>query len=145
MAKTAGDGASEGLWGCSVVVAAAVVHPWGAGGGAASTLEECWRRLPMHGALAAALAAARQRDYGGGAVGAVGGGSASLGWRWRVSYVGALAAAPWEQLDNQLDCDGKRRRQRRRWRQDCDDRSRRVIWMVEEPTHPHRHRHRRLR
>jgi hypothetical protein len=64
----AGDGASEGLWGCSVVGMAAVVHPWGAGGGALS-LEGRRRRLPMRGALAAALAAARQRDYGGGAVG----------------------------------------------------------------------------
>ena len=92
----AGDGASEGLWGCSVVGAAAVVHPWGAGGGA-SLLEECWRRLPTCRALA-----------GGGAVGAVGSGSASLGWRWRVSYVVASAAAPWEQLGNQLDCDGSK-------------------------------------
>ena len=66
----AGNGASEGLWGCSVVGMVAVVHPWGAGGGALS-LEGRWRRLPMRGALAAALAAARQRDYGGGAVGAV--------------------------------------------------------------------------
>ena len=41
----AGDGASEGLWGCSIVGAAAVVHPWGAGGGA-SSLEGCRRRLP---------------------------------------------------------------------------------------------------
>jgi hypothetical protein len=101
----AGDVASEGLWGCSVVGAAAVVHPWGAGGGSYS-LEGRRRRLPTRGALAAALAAARQRDDGGGAVGAVGGGSASLGWRWRVGYVGALAVAPWEQLDNQRDCDG---------------------------------------
>jgi hypothetical protein len=73
MTKMAGDGASEGLWGCSIVGAAEVVHPWGAGGGKLS-LEGRWRRLPTRGALAAALAAARQRDYGGGAVGAVGGG-----------------------------------------------------------------------
>ena len=66
----AGDGASEGLWGSSVVRATAVVHPWGAGGGA-SSLEGRWRRLPTRGALAAALVAARQQDYGGGAVGAV--------------------------------------------------------------------------
>jgi hypothetical protein len=98
----------EGLWGCSVVGAAVVVHPWGAAGGGASSLEGRWRRFPTREALAAALAAARQRDYGGGAVGAVGGGSASLGWRWQVSYVGASAAAPWEQLDNQLDCDGSK-------------------------------------
>ena len=103
----AGDGASEGLWGCSVVGAAAVVHPWGAGGGA-SMLEACRRRLPTRRALAAVLAAARQRDYGWGAVGVVGSGSASLGWRWRVSYVGVSAAAPWEQLGNQLDCDGSK-------------------------------------
>ena len=77
-----GDGASEGLWGCSIVGAAEVVHPWGAGGGA-SLLEGCRRRLPTRRALAVALVAARQRDYGGGAVGAVGGG------RW------AVAAHPW--------------------------------------------------
>ena len=70
MAKMAGDGASEGLQGCSVVGAVAVVHPWGAGGGTLS-LEGRRRRLPTHEALAAALVAARQRDYGGGAVGAV--------------------------------------------------------------------------
>ena len=66
----AGDGTSEGIWGCSVVGAAALVHPWGAGGGT-SSLEGRRRRLPTRGALAAALAPARQRDYGGGAVGAV--------------------------------------------------------------------------
>ena len=103
----AGDGASEGIWGCSVVGAAVVVHPWGAGGGA-SLLEACWWRLPTCRALAEVLAAARQQDYGGGTVGAVGSGSASLGWRWRGSYVGASAAAPWEQLGNQLDCDGSK-------------------------------------
>ena len=102
----AGDGASEGLWGCSVV-GVAVVHPLGTGGGA-SSLEGRRRCLPTRGALAAALAAARQRDYGGGAVGAVGGGSASLGWRWRLSYVEVSVAAPWEQLDNQLDYDGSK-------------------------------------
>jgi hypothetical protein len=59
----AGDGASEGLWGCSVVGAAAVVHPWGAGGGASSLEGRRWRH-PTRGALAAALAAARQRDVG---------------------------------------------------------------------------------
>jgi hypothetical protein len=66
----AGDGASEGLWGCSIVGAVAVVHPWGAGGGASSLEERRWR-LTTRGALAAALLAARQRDYGGGAVGEV--------------------------------------------------------------------------
>ena len=34
-----------GLWGCSVVGAAAVVHLWGAGGSALSW-EGRWRRLP---------------------------------------------------------------------------------------------------
>ena len=76
--RDVGNGASVGLWGCSVVRAAAVVHPWGISGGA-SLLERHRRRLPMHGALAAALAAARQRDYGEGAVRTVGGGSASFG------------------------------------------------------------------
>ena len=66
----AGDGASEGIWGCSVAGAAAVVHPWGAGSGALSLEGRRWR-LPMRGALAVALAAARQRDYGGVVVGAV--------------------------------------------------------------------------
>ena len=87
--------------------AAAVVHRWGAGG-VASLLEGHRWRLPMRRALAVALAAARQQDYGGGTVGVVGGGSPSLGWRWQVSYVGGLAAAPWEQLDNQLYCDGSK-------------------------------------
>ena len=59
----AGDRASEGLWGCSIVGAAAVVHPWGAGGGASLLEGRRWRH-PTRGALAAALAAARQRDVG---------------------------------------------------------------------------------
>jgi hypothetical protein len=58
----AGDGASEGLWGCSVVGAAAVVHLWGAGGGA--SLEGRRWRHPTRRALAAALAAARQHVNG---------------------------------------------------------------------------------
>ena len=99
----AGDGTSEGLWGCSIVGAGAVVHPWGTGSSALS-LEGRRRHLLMRGALAAALVAARQWDYVGGTFGAVGGGSASLGWQWQVSYVGASAAAPWEQLDNRLTC-----------------------------------------
>jgi hypothetical protein len=74
----AGDGVSEGIWGCSVVGAAVVVHPWGAGGGA-SSLEGRRRCLPTGGALATALAAARQRDYGGGAVGAVVAGCSDVG------------------------------------------------------------------
>jgi len=80
------DGASAGLWGCSIAGAAAAVHQWGAGG-SASSLEGRWRRLPMRGLLTAALAAAHQRNYGRGIVGAAGGGSASVGQRWRVSYV----------------------------------------------------------
>ncbi len=39
---------SAGLWGCSVVRAAAAVHLWGAGG-SASSLEGCQWRLPTRG------------------------------------------------------------------------------------------------
>ena len=86
------DGALAGLWGCSVVGAVAVVHPWGTHG-SVLLLEGRRRRLLMGGPLAAALASAHQRNYGGGVVGAAGGGSASVGWRWCGSYVGALTAS----------------------------------------------------
>jgi len=59
------------------VGAAVAVHPWGTGG-SKSSLKGRRRCLPMHGPLAAALTAARQQDYGGGIVGAAGGGSASV-------------------------------------------------------------------
>ena len=131
----AGDGTSEGLWGCSIV-GAAVMHPWGAGGGASSLLGPR-RRLPTRRALAAALAAAHQWDYGGGDVGAVDSGSTSLGWRWRVSYVGTSAETPREQLDNQLDYDGSKAAS-------TTTVMALTIWMVEELTRHRRNRHCRL-
>ena len=50
----------------------------GGGGGASVGRRRRWR-LPTRRALAAALAAARQRDYGGGAVGAVVAGCSDVG------------------------------------------------------------------
>ena len=72
------NGALAGLWGCSIVRgASAVVHPWGTGGSTSS--------LEVH--RPAALMAARKLSYGGGVVGTVGGGSASVGQLWHIATI----------------------------------------------------------
>ena len=98
-------------WGCSVVGAAAAVHPRGAGGSTSSLEGQRWRLL-MHGPLVAALVAARQRDYGGGIVWMAGGGSASVGRRWR----GREAEALTQQLASEQEVNGRKGvRNKRRW------------------------------
>jgi hypothetical protein len=93
-----------------------VQHCQGGNGGASVGSRR--QRIVVGGALAApsdvrgigcVLEAACQWEYGGGVFGVTGGGGASMGWQWHVGYVGAsvaLTAAGWEELNNQLDCDG---------------------------------------
>jgi hypothetical protein len=75
-------------------------------GGGTLLFEGHRQRLLTRGALAVALAAACQWDYGWGIFGVVGNGGSSVGRRWRVFYVGALAVAGREELNNQLECGG---------------------------------------
>ena len=71
--RDVGNGASAGLWGCSVGIVGRRQQRIVIGRASAA---------PSH-TLAAALVVAHQRNYGGGVVGAMGGGSISVGRWWR--------------------------------------------------------------